>query len=224
MINQLLARLYRPERGWDPVPASWAGRYADHEWTTFDPAVVDWLETQTGSLAGKRLLDLGGGPGQYTAEFARRGAHVTWHDVSRRYREIAQARAQDLEASIEFSLGYLEDAKKFTDAPFDVVFNRICWNYSQDDRQFAELVYALVRPGGAGYVDSHHGVHRGRLHEVLYEVNRRTGWKIGHPPPPPGRIAALLSRHPLVRLDTSRSTVDNDRVLFVKPAPEEHGE
>jgi len=217
MINQVLARLYRPERGWDPVPSGWAVAYADHEWATFDPRVVDWIETQTGPVSGKRILDLGGGPGHYSAEFARRGARVVWHDVSRAYREIAQTRTRDLGSAIEFSLGYLEDANRFVDAPFDVVFNRICWNYSQDDRRFADLVYALVRPGGVGYVDSHHGVHRGALREVLYELNRRTGWKVGHPPPPPGRIAALLARHPLARLDTSTSTTANDRVLFVKP-------
>jgi SAM-dependent methyltransferase len=216
VINQLLARLYRPERGWDPVPPEWAASYADGEWARFDPSVVDLIESRTGSVAGKRVLDLGGGPGQYSAEFARRGADVVWHDVSRRYREIAQARTSEIGVSVRFSLGYLEDAKVFLDQPFDLVFNRICWNYSQDDRRFADLVYALVRPGGAGYVDSHHGVHRSGIRELLYELNARTGWKIGHPPPPPGRIAALLSHRPLESIDTSASTADNDRVLFIR--------
>jgi SAM-dependent methyltransferase len=220
MINQLLASIRRPERGWDPVPSDWAATYADGEWARFDPTVVDRIEARIGSLSGRRVLDLGGGPGQYSAEFARRGAQVVWHDISAGYRRIADERTRAAGVHVEFSLGYLEDAERFLGQPFDLVFNRICWSYSQDDRRFADLVYGLVRPGGAGYVDSHHGADRSPLRDLTYQLNARTGWKIGHPPPPPGRIAQLLARHPLAVLDTSGSTSSNDRLLFIRPDTE----
>ena len=220
MINQLLARVHRPERGWDPVPPAWAETYAAGEWARFDPLAVDRIEARIGPVAGKRVLDLGGGPGQYSAEFARRGAQVVWHDISARYRDIARERFRDGGLSVSFSLGYLEDAERLTRDPFDLVFNRICWNYSQDDRGFAGLVHRLVKPGGSGYIDSHNFVDRSGLRRALYVLNARTGVKVGHPPPPPGRIAQLLRRYPLAWIDTTYSTPTNDRVLFGRPGPE----
>lgn len=220
MINRLLTRFQRPESGWDPVGIDHAEVYAAAEWVSVDEGLLDRLEAAIGPLSGRRVLDLGGGPGQYSAAMARRGAVVTWHDISRRYLQIARARISAEGLSVEFSLGYLEEASRFLDLPFDLVFNRICWRYCLADGAFADLVYGLVAPGGAGYVDSPHADevlrHGWTDAGIRYRLNAILGIKIGHPLPPPGRITSLLRRNGTSTFLTEWSTAENERVLFIK--------
>jgi SAM-dependent methyltransferase len=220
MINRLHARLHRPEQGWDPVSPAHVRAYAEHEWAMLDEALIDRIEARTGSLAGMRILDLGAGPGHYAAAFARRGARVTWHDVSLGYRAYAMVRLEALGLTdrVAFSLGYLDDAARLLPEPFDLVFNRLCWNYAFDDARFASVVYRLARPGGWIYVDTHHSGY-GRESVSLRVLartwlNDRLGLKIGHPYPPRGRVARLLQRYPLWQLHADYLTLANDRILL----------
>lgn len=226
MINRVAARIQRPERGWDPIPPGHAERYARDEWLSVDRDLVDWLEGCLGGLRGRRVLDLGAGPGQFSAEFARRGAQVTWHDVSVGYRLLAHERLLARGLAVRYSLGYLEDARRLTPDPFDLVFVRLCWNYAMDDRAFGSLVHDLTRPGGILYVDSSHETHRGGWRELAYHLNAVAWIKVGHPPPPPGRVAALLGSFDDVTVVTSRTTSTNDRVLMRRllacARPDEH--
>lgn len=224
MINRLHARLRRPEKGWDPVPAGHASSYSEHEWARVDLALLDDLQARIGGLAGKTVLDLGGGPGHYTVAMARRGARVTWYDVSRGYMAIARAKAAQagVAQGIEFSLGYLDEAAAQLGRRFDLVFNRICWYYGFGDKSFAAVVHALVEPGGFGYVDT---THSGYLREELSAsarlrtwLNDCTGIKIGHPYPPRGRLARLFLRHDVQHLQVDYRAPMNDRILFQKGA------
>jgi 2-polyprenyl-3-methyl-5-hydroxy-6-metoxy-1,4-benzoquinol methylase len=219
VISRLFRLFQRPEQGWDPVSQESAELYARHEWANVDERIVDELERQLGSLEGKRVLDLGGGPGQFSVAFAKRGAVVVWHDISRFYQALSERRAEEAQVTIEFSLGYLEDAQRLVGTPFDLVFNRICWYYCINDAAFARLFYALVKPGGAGYVDCTTPAFenpRGRR-RIVYALNRILGWKIGNPGPPHGRIARLFQTYPLERMIIDYASPLNDRVLFVKP-------
>ena len=78
-VNYLHSLLHRVESGWDPISPEYAREYADFASSRIDITLVDHLERQVGGLSGKRVLDLGGGPGQYSVLFAERGADVTWH-------------------------------------------------------------------------------------------------------------------------------------------------
>lgn len=186
MINYLFSRVQRPERGWDPVPADYAAGYAEQQWGVDTRAAVDALEARIGPLAGRRVLDLGGGPGHYTHEFASRGARVTWHDVSATYRGIARNRLGPAADRVEWSLGYLEDAARLGPA-FDLVYNRICWYYCMSDRHFARIVHGLVRPGGWAYIVTPYldaaGQRAGLRHRARGWLNERLALKIGHPYP-----------------------------------------
>lgn len=222
MINRLHARLHRPADGWDPVPAGHAADYGAHEWLHTDTALLDELEAAIGGFQGRRILDLGGGPGHYTVALARRGGNVTWHDVSRTYLEMARRKAaeQGVADSIHFSLGYLDHAPGLLAGGFDLVFNRICWYYGFGDASFADVVYRLVNPGGWGYVDTtHSGFQRDGLSptaRLRTWLNERTGIKIGHPMPPRGRVARLFLARPVERLTVDYGTPTNDKVLFQK--------
>jgi SAM-dependent methyltransferase len=223
MINWLFSRVQRPERGWDPVPPAHAQHYGGGEWQSLNESVLDQLDDWVGGLAGKRVLDLGGGPGQYTVAFARRGAWVTWFDVSRNYQAMAQAKASEMGITnrVEFCLGYMDDAPHLLTEPYDLVFNRLCWYYGRSDRSFADVVYRLVRPGGIGYIDTTNArFNADRLSpstRLRTWLNTACSIKIGHPYPPRGRVANLLLRQPVARLLVEYPSAVSDRVLFEKP-------
>lgn len=221
MINFILSRLQRPEKGWDPVTEEHASIYAAGEWDWVDSALqenVNRVETELGPLAGRRVLDLGGGPGQYAAEFAKRGAEVTWHDVSARYRQIASARASALGLAdrIRFSLGYLEEARDLEPASFDLVWCRICWYYCMNDAAFARIIADLIRPGGAAWIISPLFPRTSLKANAVWQLNRFTGIKLGHPSPPPGRIQRLFAAKPHRSLRASRLDDDDEEIVWVK--------
>jgi 2-polyprenyl-3-methyl-5-hydroxy-6-metoxy-1,4-benzoquinol methylase len=218
MYNTLHALLHRPEKGWDPMPGEYAEKYAAVEWGKLNGTLIDQLEQQIDGFQGKRVLDLGGGPGQYSVAFAQRGAEVMWHDVSRNYMRIAERHAATVGVKLKFSLGYMEEAKKFIAHPFDLVFNRICWYYCRNDWEFARLIYGLVKPGGAAYIDTNNTEFAdisGRK-KIIYFLSNRLAWKVGHPFPPRGRIARLLHKYPIDYMTVDYTTGRNDRIFFVK--------
>lgn len=222
MINRFIAHFQRPESGWDPISPQYAATYAKEHAAHCDETLVDALDAWIGGLSGKRVLDLGSGPGQYAVAFARRGAEVTCHDISRNYLQIAQdrARASGVADRMQFSLGYMDHALRLAPGPWDLVFNRVCWYYAFDDRSFADLIYQLIAPGGYGYIDTHNASFRKEAlspsSAVRTWINSHVALKIGHPHPPRGRIAQLFARHPLKRLDVDYSTPGNDRIRLEK--------
>lgn len=174
-----------------------------------------------GGFAGKRILDLGGGSGQWTIAFAQKGSDVTWHDISGNYRTLTSEKAEENNVTIKFSLGYLDDARKLLEGYFDLVFNRVCFNYAIADESFASVLYSLVKPGGVAYVDTHISSWR---RETLSSsarartwINDHLGYKIGHPFPPRGRIARLFLGLPIERMLVDYSSAGNDRVIFRRP-------
>jgi 2-polyprenyl-3-methyl-5-hydroxy-6-metoxy-1,4-benzoquinol methylase len=179
--------------------------------------LVDDLGSRIGGLEGKRVLDLGAGPGQYSIGFAQRGAQVTWHDISHKYMSIAKHYAEKYGVNVEFSLGYLEDAKKFIDTPFDLVFVRGCWFCCINDRDFAKLVYQLAKPGGAGYIDTFDFDREGKWQlNFKYYLNKYLWFKVGHPNPPPGRVANLINSYKIDQLNADYSSQGSDFVFFIK--------
>jgi 2-polyprenyl-3-methyl-5-hydroxy-6-metoxy-1,4-benzoquinol methylase len=217
-INYLHSLLHRVERGWDPIREEYAHAYSELAWSERSPKVVQNLAELLGGFSGKRVLDLGGGPGQYSILFAELGADVTWHDISRKYLAIARSRANASAVHLKFSLGYLEDAGSFLKEPFDLVFSRVCWYYARSDRQFSKLLYSLVKPGGVGYIECNTpAFSRPRnWRKIQYWLNTNLWLKIGHPLPPHGRIEQLFRKMPISRLTTNYSSPLKDIVVFTK--------
>lgn len=145
---KLKSYFQRPEKGYDPVQLAHAQKYTDYEFKTIDLELVNTIKVFANGYINKKLLDLGGGPGQYSIEFAKQGATVTWHDISKNYLNIASQKSKIEKVDINFSLGYLENVK----GEFDILFNRICWYYCINDYKFADLIYSLVNNGGYGYI------------------------------------------------------------------------
>lgn len=222
MINRLHASWRRPENGWDPISSDYSDGYSEYEWGIINSSLLDELEARVGGFAGKSVLDLGGGPGQYTVALAQRGAEVIWHDVSNIYRSIAERKAKEhgVAGRVHFSIGYLDEAPQILGRQFDFVFNRVCWNYGFSDRGFTDVIYRLVTPGGCAYVDATHSAFR--LDELGRSVRLRTWlndhlWiKLGHSLPPHGRLARLFMRYPMRLLIIDYRSPYNDRIFFQK--------
>jgi SAM-dependent methyltransferase len=206
------------EHGWDPIPRQYAEQYAKAAWSEERSVVLERMRSLVGDFNGKKILDLGGGAGQYSVPMAQLGAMVTWHDVSREYQRIARRRAEEAGVPLQFSLGYLEAADKLGPERFDAVFCRLCWYYCRSDRRFARLIFRLLRPGGAAYIECNTPAFdkRSGIRRLLYWLNNSVSWKIGHPLPPHGRIATLMQRYPLQKLVLDYSSEFTDVVMFVK--------
>ena len=81
---------------------------ASRRFETIDQ-IVNWIDSQLG-LAGKRVCDLGCGPGLYARRFAARGADVSGVDFSAHSIDYARLKASENRQSIKYVIAdYLSD-------------------------------------------------------------------------------------------------------------------
>lgn len=220
MINRIHAALHRPEKGWDPISPQYAEGYGDKEWKVIDESLVTRIGDLIGGFAGKKILDLGSGPGQYAIAFAIRGAEVTCHDVSRVYLGIAKNKAAEFNVSdhMKFSVGYLDEAPQILNQTYDLVFNRVCWYYGFDDWSFARSVFSLVRAGGLCFINTPHSkFNYSKLSTIArfrMWLNQKFSLKIGHPFPPHGRVARTFSNLPIAQMHIDYTDPHHDCIWF----------
>jgi predicted RNA methylase len=220
LYNRLRYLLQRPEKGWDPIGVEYANNYAAHEYAHFDQAFFDRVIDHFGPVSGKSLIDLGGGPGQFSIAFAKLGARVTWHDISRQYMKIVQEKAAAGVLPVRSSLGYMEEAE----GRYDFLFNRICWCYCINDKAFAKKIYSLLADQGKAYIvtsneDYERAFHSGGVKTVIWRLqfglNNRFNLKIGHPNPSHAKLQRLFSRFPFKEMIFERDSY-NTTIKLVK--------
>jgi SAM-dependent methyltransferase len=167
---------------WDPArTAEFFDDYGEREWTRFEdgrtpgPSLTTHIRMLEGYVRpGDRVLDAGAGPGRFTLELLRLGAHVTALDISPGQLELLRARVLDVEAM----LGDITDLSHFADDTFDVT---VCFggplSYVLDraDRAVAELA-RVTKPGGHVLV-SVMGFAGAVIHfaSILVDLARRDG-------------------------------------------------
>jgi SAM-dependent methyltransferase len=139
---------------WDPIrTAEFFDDYGEREWTRFEdgrtpgPSLTTHIRMLEGYVRpGDRVLDAGAGPGRFTLELLRLGAHVTALDISPGQLELLRARVPDVEAVV----GDITDLSRFADHGFDVT---VCFggplSYLVDRARdgVAELA-RVTKPGG----------------------------------------------------------------------------
>ena len=101
-----------------------------------------------GSVAGKRILELGCGGGQCSIAFALQGATATGIDLSDEQLDFARRLAATSGASVDFFQGDAADLSRFADASFDVVFSAYALPYVRDIARCLHEAARVLVPGG----------------------------------------------------------------------------
>lgn len=221
VINLIHSKIFRPENGWDPISSEYAETYARREWMKGDEInrTIDYIGSFLGSFDGKKILDLGAGPGQYSIAFAKRGADVTWYDISENYMHYAKAMEEDCGSRIEYKIGYMDEALRNVSRKYDLVFNRICWYYCISDIALSQAIFSLIKPGGWGYIDAPSARSReldqGTISKCQRFLYRHCSIKMGHPYPPKGRVVSLFAKLPIKTLSVRCST-SSELIVFQK--------
>lgn len=122
--------------------------------TSFIEASFAWIAEHFDLRPGRRLIDLGCGPGLYVSRLARTGAAVTGVDFSPRSIEYARERAEQEGLDVEYRLG---DYLALDIEPgYDVATMIMCDYCALSPAQRAALlrrVGELLKPGGAFLFD-----------------------------------------------------------------------
>jgi SAM-dependent methyltransferase len=167
---------------WDPSKtAGFFDEYGEQEWTRFEdgrtpgPSLATHIRMLEGYVRpGDRVLDAGAGPGRFTLELLRLGAHVTALDISPGQLELLKARVPDVEAVV----GDITDLSRFGDDSFDAT---VCYggplSYVVDraEKGVGELA-RVTKPGGHVLV-SVMGFGGPAIHfaPIIVELARRDG-------------------------------------------------
>jgi trans-aconitate methyltransferase len=180
-----------------------AARYQDQHsfvWR-FGASLLESLKPQ----AGERILDVGCGTGQLTAEIAHSGATVIGLDKS----DEMLAEARKNYPALQFVLG---DAAAFQfPEPFDAVFSNAALHWVKDAEGAVRSISQALRPGGRFIAEF--GGH-GNIASVLAalravfgpQADQRSPWYY----PSIGEYAPLLERHGFELCSAS---------LFDRPTP-----
>jgi len=115
--------------------------------------VVNWIDSQL-PLWGKRICDLGCGPGLYAQRFSNKGADVTGVDFSARSLEYADLKAKENDQSIRYiHADYLSD-----DLPtgFDIVtliYTDLCVLSPEQRTTLLDRMHKMLNPDGQIVID-----------------------------------------------------------------------
>tara|TARA_Y100001970_G_C14141447_1_gene807319 strand:+ start:354 stop:1025 length:672 start_codon:yes stop_codon:yes gene_type:complete len=214
MLNKIYYKLVRNKFfKWDPVKGEYQKRYSDKgRIKTVSQEVFPLLEGNMGSLKNKNILDLGGGAGNYTIKFLELGSRVTWADISYNMMLISKEnlRFVQLENSevkhLVINPNYIE---KIEDT-FDLIFLRLTWLYSFNDKEFAKKLIKKTKPGGFIYILTNNiDFKKNELSffaKLKIHLYSNFNLKIGHPHPPVGKLKNLFKDFNLVHYKLNDSS------------------
>jgi len=112
-----------------------------------NPLRLDWIERQSGGLAGTRAIDVGCGGGILTEAMAARGARVTGIDLSDKALGVARLHQLESGAQVDYRLVAAEALAAEEPASADIV---TCMEMLEHVPQPASIVAAcaaLAKPG-----------------------------------------------------------------------------
>lgn len=113
-----------------------------------NPLRLDYLQSQTGTLADKQVLDIGCGGGIFAESIARQGATVTGIDMAQEPLEVARLHAQEQGITIDYRACTAEQMAAEHPASFDVVTCMEMLEHVPDPSAIIVACAQLVKPGG----------------------------------------------------------------------------
>jgi 2-polyprenyl-3-methyl-5-hydroxy-6-metoxy-1,4-benzoquinol methylase len=118
---------------------------------------------------GKRVLDVGCGPGWLTVQYARAGAHVTAVDLTPRAVELTKKHLEYRGLSATVQEGNAE-CLAFPDGEFDVVVSSGVLHHTPDTPRAIRECWRVLRPGGTSKLTFYY---KGILHSrVVFPLTR----------------------------------------------------
>lgn len=175
-LNRLIQLSHKPAPFTPGEPLFWADPHISSQMLTahLDPnsdlasrkpetieRSVAWIIETLGLKAGDSVLDLGCGPGLYTAKFAEHGLLVTGIDISPRSIAYAQNFADEHGLAINYrcqDYRTLEDEDRY-DAAL-LIFGDYCTFSPEDRRRMLRNIHRALRPGGHFVLDASTRHHR----------------------------------------------------------------
>lgn len=145
--------------------------------TAFIDRSVDWIASYF-NVSGKKIADFGCGPGLYAAGLARKNAHVTGIDFSRRSIDYAREVANRDGLDINFiHQNYLEFE---TDERFHLILMIMCDFCALSPAQrkkMLEKFYVILAPGGSVLLDVYSlKAFEEQKETAIYEINLLNGF------------------------------------------------
>ncbi len=135
------------------MASGWIGRAADAGPSAgvvqYGPAIPSEAELRLlGSVAGRRVLDLGCGGGLASAVFAQQGAHVIALEPSPELLTAARRYASHAGVKVEFHHGDLADLAFMRADSVDVVFSAWAIGGAPDLNRVFRQVHRVLKQGG----------------------------------------------------------------------------
>ncbi|SFS52846.1 class I SAM-dependent methyltransferase [Halostagnicola kamekurae] len=195
--------LHRNGHAWDPDAYDGSHSFVSE----YGEDLLEWLDPEPGD----RVLDVGCGTGQLSAEIASRGAGVVGIDTS----EAMIERARSSHSNCSFVRA---DATEFDlDEPFDAVFSNAALHWISDQDAALESIRNALRPGGRFVAELGGAGNVRSIVDALETELRERGYEAANPWyfPSIGEYAP--------RLETHGFEVRSAR-LFDRPTELENGE
>lgn len=113
-----------------------------------NPLRLNWVLEQTGSLQGKKVLDVGCGGGILSESMAQQGAHVTGIDLALRSLKIARLHSLESGIKVDYHHSSAEEFAEKHPRQFDVITCMEMLEHVPDPASIVRACARLVKPGG----------------------------------------------------------------------------
>ena len=134
-FSALASRWWDPESEFKPLHA-------------INPLRLEWIQECAGSLAGRKVLDVGCGGGILSEAMARSGADVTGIDLADKSLKIARLHGLESGVKVEYRKVPVEELAAEQPGQYDVVTCMEMLEHVPDPASIVRACSALVKPGG----------------------------------------------------------------------------
>jgi len=134
-FSALASRWWDPESEFKPLHA-------------INPLRLEWIQECAGSLAGRKVLDVGCGGGILSEAMARGGADVTGIDLADKSLKIARLHGLESGVKVEYRKVPVEELAVEQPGQYDVVTCMEMLEHVPDPASIVRACATLVKPGG----------------------------------------------------------------------------
>ncbi len=113
-----------------------------------NPLRVDYIESRSGKLSAKKILDIGCGGGILAEALALKGANVTGIDMAEMSLKVAKLHLHESKLDIDYQLITAEEFAQLNAAEFDIVTCLEMLEHVPDAASIVAAAASLLKPDG----------------------------------------------------------------------------